>query len=97
MEMKIYTGTEIRDRRKKSGLTQTAFWKQFHTTQTAGSRYESGDTIPAPVQLLLNIAINTEKQSAACVDALRAVVKPAPKKAKRGKRQTSALPFGFLP
>lgn len=34
-------------------LNQTAFWRLFGCTQSAGCRYESGREIPEPVVLLL--------------------------------------------
>lgn len=80
MKLKHFTGTEIREHRKKLGLNQSEFWEHFRTTQSGGSRYESGREIPDPVQLLLNIALGTEAKSAAIVAALRSAVAKRPKK-----------------
>lgn len=41
--------------RKESGMNQTAFWSRFGVTQSGGSRYESGRTIPFPLRLLLEL------------------------------------------
>ena len=41
--------------RKKTGLNQTAFWSLIGVTQSAGSRYETGKSAPAPVTLLVNL------------------------------------------
>lgn len=43
------------DVRKKSGLNQTMFWGKLGISQSAGSRYESGRNIPAPVQTLMDL------------------------------------------
>jgi hypothetical protein len=71
MKLKIYTGTEVRELRRKLHLNQSEFWTPFQTTQSGGSRYESGREIPAPVQVLLNIAFGTDVKAAAIFDKLR--------------------------
>lgn len=76
MKIKTYTGEEIRTLRNKLGLNQSEFWKFFMTTQSGGSRYESGRDIPGPVQLLLNIAFGTDKKHEEIITALRALAKP---------------------
>jgi DNA-binding transcriptional regulator YiaG len=50
---------DIRATRKKTGLIQSAFWSSFAVTQAAGSRYESGRSIPIPTQMLIEIAYGT--------------------------------------
>ncbi len=57
--------------RKKLGLNQTDFWARVQVGQSAGSRYESGRPIPAPVKLLLTLAYETEKRSYAAYLKLR--------------------------
>jgi len=47
------TGLEALEIRWKLGMNQTDFWSPFGVTQTCGSRYESGRSIPRPVQILL--------------------------------------------
>ena len=57
--------------REKKGLNQTEFWSRVGTTQSGGSRYESGRKIPAATKMLLTIAYGTQKQAEAIVNALR--------------------------
>jgi len=44
-----------RDLRKKLGINQIDFWSQIGVTQSGGSRYESGRTMPKPVRELLRL------------------------------------------
>ncbi len=44
-----------RDIRHRLGLNQQEFWGQIGVTQSGGSRYESGRTMPKPVQELLRL------------------------------------------
>lgn len=94
MKFKIYTGPEVRALRKRSELNQGEFWQHFQTSQSGGSRYESGREIPRPVQVLLNIAFGTEAKSAEYVAALRALG-TRPKRAKKPAKIPAA--FGMLP
>lgn len=79
MKLKIYTGEEVRELRRKFGLNQSEFWAHFQTTQSGGSRYESGREIPDPVQVLLNIAFSTDAKAAAIFDELRQFGRPKKK------------------
>ena len=45
----------IRDIRKKLGLNQIEFWGQVGVTQSGGSRYEAGRTMPKPVRELVRL------------------------------------------
>lgn len=81
MKLKVYTGSEVRELRRKLHLNQSEFWTPFQTTQSGGSRYESGREIPDPVQVLLNIAFNTDAKAAAIFGELREFGNPK-KKAK---------------
>lgn len=47
------TGLEALAIRKKLSLNQSEFWQPLGVTQSCGSRYESGRSIPRPVQILL--------------------------------------------
>lgn len=58
--------------RKKRGLNQSQFWNKLGVTQSGGSRYESGRTIPRPVKILLALSYGTEKQRAKTLDAITA-------------------------
>nr|WP_245985568.1 hypothetical protein [Azonexus fungiphilus] len=55
-----------RNRRKEG---QSDFWRRFGVTQSTGSRYENGRSIPAPLRLLLVLfesgIINDEQLTAA--------------------------------
>lgn len=79
MKLKTYTGEEVRALRQKLGLSQSEFWAPFQTTQSGGSRYESGREIPDPVQVLLNIAFGADAKAAAIFDELRAFGSPKKK------------------
>lgn len=41
--------------RKQLGLNQQEFWSQIGVTQSGGSRYESGRSMPKPVRELLRV------------------------------------------
>lgn len=59
--------------RRKLGINQTQFWTPLGVTQSGGSRYESGRSIPKPVQMLLTIRYGTDKQAEKMVSTLRGV------------------------
>lgn len=63
--------TDPRKARSKLGINQSKFWSRVGVTQSGGSRYESGRSIPDPVKILLTVAYGTEKQSADAIKALR--------------------------
>jgi hypothetical protein len=65
------TGKDIRDLRKSLGLNQSQFWGRIYTTQSGGSRYESGRNIPNCVQCLIAISYGKENEAKALVDKLR--------------------------
>ena len=44
-----------RDIRKKLGINQMDFWSKLGVTQSGGSRYESGRSMPKPVRELLRL------------------------------------------
>ena len=75
MVLHEYTGEEVRQIRLSKGLSQTQFWSRFETTQSGGSRYESGRDIPAPVQLLLNLALQPKERANAMFDHLQEISK----------------------
>lgn len=62
---------KIKSLRVKLGMNQSQFWSRIGVTQSAGSRYESGDNIPTPTQHILTVTYGTERQAAAAVKALR--------------------------
>ena len=58
----------VRDIRKKLGLNQQEFWSSLGVTQSGGSRYESGRTMPKPVRELLRL-VHIEKLDLAQIKA----------------------------
>lgn len=44
-----------REIRRKLGMNQQQFWSKLGVTQSGGSRYESGRSMPRPVQHLLRL------------------------------------------
>jgi len=44
-----------REIRRRLGLNQEEFWTRIGVTQSGGSRYESGRTMPKPVRELLRL------------------------------------------
>lgn len=51
----IHNPSELR---KSAGMNQTDFWKKFGVTQSGGSRYESGRSMPTPLKLLMQAQID---------------------------------------
>ena len=47
--------TNPRDIRRKLHMNQQEFWSRIGVTQSGGSRYESGRTMPKPVRELLRL------------------------------------------
>lgn len=45
--------SNVRELRHSLGMNQSAFWSKFGVTQSGGSRYESGRSMPAPLKLLV--------------------------------------------
>ncbi|WP_231874536.1 DNA-binding transcriptional regulator [Azoarcus sp. KH32C] len=69
--LRFKSGDDVSELRKKLGLNQTEFWNKLSVTQSGGSRYESGRSIPGPVRLLLHLTYGTEKQAGDLLDWLR--------------------------
>jgi transcriptional regulator with XRE-family HTH domain len=46
---------DVRDIRRKLGLNQQEFWARLGVTQSGGSRYESGRSMPRPVRQLVRL------------------------------------------
>lgn len=95
MNLHVYTGAEVKARRKALGLVQADFWGLFGATQSAGSRYESegGREIPEPIQILLNIALASDAKASTIVQSLRTLGKPP----KQDSKPKVPLGFGRLP
>lgn len=65
------TNADILALRRHLGLNQSEFWGPLGTTQSGGSRYESGREIPAPLKKLLLIAHGSESAAQKLVTELR--------------------------
>lgn len=65
------TSEQARQLRQKKSLNQSIFWAKISITQSGGSRYESGRSIPKTVQHLLHLAYGTDKQAAELLTWLR--------------------------
>ena len=62
---------DVKQIRAKAQLNQSQFWSRVGATQSAGSRYENGRTIPKSVQSLIMIAYGTDKQAVNEINRLR--------------------------
>lgn len=51
--LKKFAPEALQAARKKAGLNQSDYWSRFGVTQSGGSRYESGRSIPAPTAMLI--------------------------------------------
>ncbi|HKO88888.1 MAG TPA: helix-turn-helix domain-containing protein [Burkholderiales bacterium] len=59
--MKLFSfNIDPREVRQKLGLNQQEFWTKIGVTQSGGSRYESGRSMPKPVRELLRL-VHIEK------------------------------------
>ena len=56
--------------RKTSRMTQEDFWGRIGISQSGGSRYERGRSIPEPVRILLALAYGTAKERELTLHAL---------------------------
>lgn len=65
------TGADLKAIRQSLGIIQTTFWKGLHTTQSGGSRYESGRKIPAQVRALILLVYGSEQHARQQLEALR--------------------------
>ena len=53
--MKVLEMIDPREIRRRLGLNQEEFWTKVGVTQSGGSRYESGRSMPKPVRELLRL------------------------------------------
>lgn len=74
MAGKPVTGEMCKALRKSMDRNQTAFWTPLGVTQSASSRYETGRSIPKPLQTLIVVAYGSEAQSAKAVADIRKTV-----------------------
>lgn len=69
----IHKFADIRLTRKSTGVSQETFWRRFGIKQSCGSRYETGDLIPMPTALLMQLYFDgriTDDDLAAAAKAL---------------------------
>ncbi|WP_240498748.1 helix-turn-helix domain-containing protein [Thauera propionica] len=71
LTLRFKTAEDVKECRKTLGLNQSQFWSPLGVTQSGGSRYESGRSIPKAVQMLLHMAYGTEKQAQDLLGELR--------------------------
>ena len=69
----IESGKDAKLLRSKLGMTQSDFWSRISVTQSGGSRYESGRSLPKPVRVILHLAYAPEKQATAMLKYLRKI------------------------
>jgi len=53
--MKLLEMVNPREIRRRLGMNQEEFWTMIGVTQSGGSRYESGRSMPKPVRQLLRL------------------------------------------
>ncbi|ENO89929.1 hypothetical protein C666_03550 [Thauera linaloolentis 47Lol = DSM 12138] len=75
-------------------LKQFEFWGALGVTQSGGSRYESGREIPEPVQILLNLALGGDMQSAELFGQLRKI-EAREREVVAAKKAKPKVPLGF--
>ena len=80
------TGEEARELRETLGLNQTEFWGAIGLTQSAGSRYESGRTLPKPVRMLLNLAYAEKTAAETLFATLRRQIGDTPSRPKHRRK-----------
>jgi transcriptional regulator with XRE-family HTH domain len=62
----------IIDVRTKLGLNQSEFWRRIGVTQSGGSRYENGRTMPTPTAILFELVfMGTDTTAAEALAVLR--------------------------
>lgn len=64
-------GAAVRAYRKKKRMNQTDFCARVQATQSRGSRFESGRSIPNSVKVLLTLAYGTDATAQRVLEALR--------------------------
>src|SRR5205085_8749324 len=79
--------------RKESRLSQEEFWGRIGVSQSGGSRYECGRSVPEPVRILLTLAYGSERERQAALHALTGHSRsstPAAKSSERARSGASA-------
>jgi DNA-binding transcriptional regulator YiaG len=73
MARKSPTINDPSELRRSAGLNQTEFWRRFGVTQSGGSRYESGRSMPTPLKVLMQAWIDKLIDDAAMAKLLKKV------------------------
>lgn len=99
--MKLLELINPREIRRRLGMNQEQFWTRIGVTQSGGSRYESGRTMPKPVRQLLRLVHveridlgRVKKEDFEIIDHLKAHhpdLYQTLRKAARSKRRRSAI------
>ncbi len=74
MAKKPPTVHSLGELRRSAGLNQSEFWKKFGVTQSGGSRYESGRSMPTPLKILMQAWLDKLIDDAALTKLLRKVM-----------------------
>ena len=93
---KLMDSIDPREIRRRLGLNQEEFWSRIGVTQSGGSRYESGRSMPKPVRELLRLVhveridlSRVKKEDFEIIDHLKSNqpdLSQSMRKAVRGKR-----------
>ncbi len=66
---------KLKEYRQSLALNQLSFWSRIGVTQSGGSRYESGRSVPTPAAILLWLVENGKVTEADLTAASKAVAK----------------------
>lgn len=80
------SGPDLKVLRRALRINQTTFWGGLQTTQSGGSRYESGRNIPASVRALTIMVFGAEQHARQQLEALR---NPGSRKVNKPKQPTA--------
>jgi hypothetical protein len=72
-KLKSFDPTTLKHKRRQSQLNQSEYWIRYGITQSGGSRYETGRTIPLPASMLIWLHEAGRITDQDLADALRAV------------------------
>lgn len=75
VKVKLYkeaqSGSDLKALRAALQINQTTFWRGLQATQSGGSRYESGRSIPASIRALIILVYGSEQHARQQLEALR--------------------------
>lgn len=67
----LESGESLKELRRRMLLNQIDFWSLVRVTQSGGSRYEQGRSIPPSTMLLMQLVLGTDEQAASLMQTLR--------------------------